>query len=390
MRLDRRLERWRAADLVSADQAAAIRAFEAAHGTSATLWVVWGLLAAGGVAMAVGVIAIVAANWKEIPDAVKLAACGLLMLGTLAGAWRASRSAHTWPRDLFLLLHALLPLAMIGLVAQIYHLTGPAWRTMLLCAALALPVVALASRSLHTDLLLGYLVIGVASLVDDVEWLRRIFVTSRVGGWHLAVTGGLVAMLLARVLAGRGAAGPAAALGRWGVALVGVPLAAFGFFGWAWLLPARGERHGYVALAVLLAVGAPVLRRLLGPRPSRAAAVAALLAAALLALPVFLPVMEWRQAESGWPGTWPLWAMFVLFCAFAAALALAAASAGNRRWISVATFALAVRVVVFYLDVWADLMGTGVSLVATGLVICGVAVGWWRVNRALLATGTAS
>src|ERR687891_2495801 len=129
MRLDRKLEAWQAAGVLGPHQVEAIRAYEREQGDSASRWVVWALAAAGGLAVAVGLIAVVAANWEEIPDAVKLVAMGAAMLAALYDAARRYGREPTWPFDLLLLVHAPLPLAMIGLVAQIYHLSGPPWRT---------------------------------------------------------------------------------------------------------------------------------------------------------------------------------------------------------------------------------------------------------------------
>jgi hypothetical protein len=380
MRLDRKLDLWRNRGLLTEEQAAAIRAFEEARAGGPLGWVVWGLAAAGGVTVVVGVVAIVAANWKDVPEGAKLAAVGTLLLASLAGAWRTSGLRNTWPRDLCLLLHALLPLAMIGLIAQVYHLSGPPWRTFALCGALALPGVVLGARSLLTDVVLAYVVLAAGFAVGEVGWLRRVFYEAPFGWGLLSATGGLVLLALGRTAAGRGAAAPAAALRRWGVALLAVPLVATAVE-WRWGRATGAWDVGPVA--ILLAVGVPVAWRLASPDRNRPALAAAALGGALLAATALLPGRLDRDAG--------IWLGFLLFCAFGVALAMAAARAGRRRWVTAATLAIAARVVVLYLVLARDLMTTGIGLVGSGLVICAVAWGWWRLNRVLrLPVGAAA
>lgn len=372
MRLDRKLDAWREAGLLTAEQAEAIRAHERERSESTSRWAVWALAAAGGLAVAAGVVAVVAANWEEIPDAAKLAAVFAAMLATLYGAARRYGREPSWPFDLLLLVHALLPPAMIGLVAQIYHLSGPPWRTFALCAALALPGAVLSRRGLLTDVALAYAVVAVGSAIEDVAWLRR-WLEPGYRLLYLPVVAGLWTLAAARPLARRGARGPAAALRRWAVALIGVPLVvAVGI----WHVEAAARPDPDLAGSALWVVAGVVPGAwLLGRRPDVSRLAAGVLGGAYLAA---LPL-----AVDGLGATARQFLGFGLFCAFAAALAIAAARAGSRRWVTAATLALAIRAVVFYLELARDLMSTGLGLITTGVVICGVAYGWWRVHRAL-------
>src|SRR5690348_5279582 len=83
MRLRQKLDRWTEAGLISGDQAAAILRAETAEADRGGSWVVWALASVGGLAVVGGVISLVAANWDDIPDKVKLAG-GLTALLALA------------------------------------------------------------------------------------------------------------------------------------------------------------------------------------------------------------------------------------------------------------------------------------------------------------------
>ncbi len=374
MRLDRKLDAWQAAGLLGPDEAAGIRAYEAARASGAGTWVVFALGAAAGLAVVVGLVAIAAANWDEVPDWLKLAGVGGLLLGSLILAWRASAWRTTWPYDLALLAHTLLVPAMIGVTAQVYHLSGPPWRTLLVCAVLALPAAAMATRSLVTDVFLGYTVAAVFVAAGDVDWLEAWL--GRGFGWgYLAVTLGALALAAERVTCERRAA-QAPALARWGVGLLAVAVVvAAESWGRSWF---SSEPWPAGPFALALSVGGAVAAWRLYPWRDRPAAVtAAVLGAAFLA---GVPGVHWGVDETA-----ARFAGLGLFCAFCVALAMAAAQAGSRRWVTAATLAIAVRVVVFYLELSGSLMSTGVGLVVTGLVIGGVAFAWWRVTRAIRA-----
>src|ERR1700716_137168 len=131
MKLQKKLAAWSEAKLISPEQARAIAEYESRRGGAGT-WIVFALGAVGGLAVVAGLISLIAANWDEISPALKLAATFALLAGSLAAAHRLSRGGRTLASDLFLIAHAGLVLAMIGLVAQVYNLSGAPWRALAL------------------------------------------------------------------------------------------------------------------------------------------------------------------------------------------------------------------------------------------------------------------
>jgi uncharacterized membrane protein len=77
MALSRRLAAWVREGLIDADTAQRIEAYEATHRRPTALYALVGL---GALAIGMGLIAIVGANWDEIPAYLKLVS-GLVAIG---------------------------------------------------------------------------------------------------------------------------------------------------------------------------------------------------------------------------------------------------------------------------------------------------------------------
>ncbi|MEY2935610.1 MAG: hypothetical protein RL033_6359, partial [Pseudomonadota bacterium] len=95
MALERQLARWLSAGLISSDQVARIRRFEAEQSRPTLLYAVSTL---AGVAIAIGIVSVIAANWDAIPGRAKIG----LDLSVIAGlsyafVWR-ERSGARWLR----------------------------------------------------------------------------------------------------------------------------------------------------------------------------------------------------------------------------------------------------------------------------------------------------
>src|SRR3954470_9294956 len=160
MKLGRKLAEWQQANLITAEQARGIVAFQGERSRLAN-WIVLALGAVGALGVVTGIISLIAANWDGIPPAVKLAGALAMLLGTLAAAFLFSREEKTLASDLLLAGHAGLVLAMIGLVGQVYHLSGAPWRALALAAAMAIPAALIARHSVLSDIVIGY---GLAAL----------------------------------------------------------------------------------------------------------------------------------------------------------------------------------------------------------------------------------
>jgi hypothetical protein len=374
--LRRKLEAWRKAGLLDVEQAARLARYEDQHSGGAQR-VVWGISAVGGLAIAGGIISVVAAHWDNIPELLKLLACGALLLGSLGGAWFTARLGSSWPRDLFLLFHGGMVLAAVGLVAQIYHLHSHPWRALALCAIFALPAAAIAVHGLLTDAAIAYVTLSMGFFLSERGWFDHCYRDFGVG--FLEASLGLAFLLGAQFIQPLRSTA-AAALRRWGVGLMGVvAIAACVLWNTHPSWPRSTDPRGYGPMGVF-AVAALVCAgwEMVGHKPGRNAR---LLALALLGALLAGAALTYSD---GALGQMPRqFVGFGLFCALCATLAVAAASAGSRFGTNLATLALAGRILALYFELAKDLMTTGVGLIVTGGVCLGIAYGWWRFRSLL-------
>jgi hypothetical protein len=114
-----------------------------------------------------------------------------------------------------------------------------------------------------------------------------------------------------------------------------------------------------------------------------ALAVAALALASLIFGAAFTAVESHKAWLHESPNAGIRFLGFALFCIAGAAFAISAAQAGSRRLTNLFTLAIAVRIVVLFLEVLKTLALTGLGLLLTGAVFCGVAWTWWKLRGAL-------
>src|SRR5215831_3442098 len=218
MRLESRLGVWAEKGLISSDQAHAIREFEESERRTSRHWTAWALAALGGLAILTGVIAVVSSHWDEIPDAVKLATAFVLLMSTLAGALRLSKTRATWVRDLLLFLHDGLVLATIGLVAQIFHISGAPWRPFAITAAFSLPAAIIAGSSLLMDV---FIILGLTAV------LMRLSEVNALVWWNtqMVLFAAALVLVLSWEAVRRFGLPLVNALKRWGAILIAVAVA---------------------------------------------------------------------------------------------------------------------------------------------------------------------
>lgn len=119
--IHKKLRQWAAAGLVSAEQHAAIAAFEKSRQQGRFGRGVIGLAL---FAIVVGVLSLVAANWLSIPGAVKIIVHLAINIGLAGLVWRAARHGQAMLREGALLVLGGLTLTLIALIGQVFQLGG--------------------------------------------------------------------------------------------------------------------------------------------------------------------------------------------------------------------------------------------------------------------------
>lgn len=375
MRLNAQLQRWRSAEVIDDATARRIEAYEASRRGFRFSTGMFGL---GALAMVLGAVAIVASNWDAIPAAVKLLAHAVLNLGLAVGALQATRRDRPVAREILLFLLAGATLTFIALIGQIYQTGAPLWQALLLWLAIVSPFVFFLARSKIT---IGCWIVAFwVTLGTAAETIEH-----RLGPMHLDVAFyALVPFVMM-------------AIGGWVALRVRWPV---------W--PAMLAIGGYF-LVTIAASGAQIAwvdANTLGLDAHRAQLNVAFLATlvaslALLALGSARFIEPASREESFFPlvsvligfaplliphGAWPVVGAGV-FMAYWAIVGWTGLQAGYRSLLNLAIIIIALRLVIVYVEVFGDLLSTGVGLIVSGALLIAVV---WATGKLIRGLGKAA
>ncbi|MEE4350617.1 MAG: DUF2157 domain-containing protein [Pacificimonas sp.] len=363
MGMEDRIELWERAGVIDTAAAARIRAFEAER--ARPLWL-WSIAALGGLAIALGIVALIAANWATIPDGLKLAVHMALLIGAGALVWRARQQDQLWTGEIALIVFTALIVGGLGLQAQIYQLTGDIWRLFATWLVLAAPTLLLAGRTRVS----GYLLAGVASLavVSAAMAMDGSVATERlVQGLAAATPWILVAVSSLRADPfGQG-------LRKAGLAAL-LLFASFIHLTWAGEISSTDASRNLIRLLpVGLAVAAAIFglhrRPVFGP----ALALPLLLGTAIaVALATVVPHPD---------AIIPRFIGALIFAAMWIWIAIAAARADWSGLYRLAVAALAIRLFLVYFELFGSQATTGLGLIVAGFLLIGLAWGTRRLFR---------
>ncbi|WP_061248424.1 DUF2157 domain-containing protein [Leptospira alstonii] len=167
MRLEQKLKRWVEAGLIRSEQSDAIRNFE---GTRKTPYLYYSFIILGVIVIGIGVIAIIAANWEEIQDSLKLGTglAALLLVAGLAFWKRENPNLLT----VLIVLNSILILGMIGLVSQVYNLEGKYYEAaQLWCVLTFLFLIATDSKTFLHLWIVGFQIFITGWISDQIDHL---------------------------------------------------------------------------------------------------------------------------------------------------------------------------------------------------------------------------
>lgn len=361
----RKLRDWQDAGLIDAATVERIRAYEDSHARPLALWAVIGIAA---LAIGLGLISIVAANWEAIPGTVRLGIHFALIALAAGALWRlgpALAAEKPWAHEAAIFVFGALGLTFMGHLGQVYQTSALLWEPVGLWLLLFAPL--LMSRGLSwlsALMLMGGLVFAVWNYAMN---------TAPGHGANDHVT-------MARI----------AAVLSWPVLMAGLA---------AWMR-ARGARDAFwrrvaqlamayaVAMASLAAIiaGTDDLRH----GPDSSVAITGGLVVLAIGLVAALLVRRWRRSASGTSealilcgaAAMPLAAYLLsgsqligglLFLLFWTGIAAAALRASWRGVFQLAVAVIAIRLIILSFELASDLLTSGAGLIASGLLILGVA-----------------
>jgi uncharacterized membrane protein len=373
------VRRWRKAGLVDDDLARRITDWEVAHRRPVILWAIAGT---GALAMALGVMAIVGANWESIPAWLKLA-LDLGLNGACAIAvfvfWRQQRP---WLREIAALLLFGLVLSGIALIGQVYQLQSAPWRALVLWLALCTPFLALTALTRLTGTIWAIAAVTTLFVAGDPihDLLARISVLpTRRQYWEsgllFTVMGYLAACAMIVLASLRrlwpGARGQADLLMRLAIAgLIATCSLAMAF---AWREAGDGGPLGPIVAAAIATLAAAVALWSTHAESERR------ILLALLAVSVAVWIVA--LLVSGFSGKQADLVRAVLFIAYWGTIGAMAARAGARALFGLAFSMIGLRLLVLYFEAIGGLTATGLGLIGGGVLCLALAAIGWRLMR---------
>lgn len=172
-RLEKSLKEWLSHGFISEAQADLIRNHERTKPESS--WVLSGLLTLGAIIIGIGIISLIAANWIEIPNAIKLGGDFVILAGlawlTLC-SWESQKLIQF---DVLLLFFIVFCLASIGLISQVFHSDGKLYQALMFWSFITLPAAAMARKWLVPFFWLGAFLAAIACTALDSPVLEPIF-----------------------------------------------------------------------------------------------------------------------------------------------------------------------------------------------------------------------
>ncbi|MEY4640342.1 MAG: hypothetical protein RLZZ227_336 [Pseudomonadota bacterium] len=360
MRLDNKLARWQEAGLLQAEQRSAILAYEQQHALG------WqgGLAVLGVLAIVIGVLAIIAANWQIMPPWLKLGAH--LLLNTLLALGVLRQWQRPVVAQLCLLAWYGLTLTCIGLMGQVFHLAGSTAGALLLWTLLSSAAVIAVGNS-KLVLLPWALGTLVTLFFVYAEYLSPRLGSDLLLPWLLfgAMLPAIFAMLAARLP--RPQWQPLNQQALWLAGLL--PILTAGIVCQLWYFDeARAVVAAPSVLVATLAVAALAVALVCNSRiavPEWLDSVGnfrlLLLGACVL---ITLPFL-WSGIESEWIAAFSFISLWLL-------LGWLGHRTRSQRLVSLAIGIIALRIFIIYLEVFGSLLQTGFGLIFSGALLLGL------------------
>ncbi len=361
MSLDRDLDDWQAAGLISAEQARAIRAYE---GETRRPYATWAVIGVGLLALALGLVLIVAANWDRIPASLKLGVHFAVTAVAAIAVWDGVVRQRRWQAEGALFLLGALVLSGLALQGQVYQLIAPIWQMLGWWVLLMTPAILLLGRTRLLAKTLGLMLL----------WLALTFPMDDHGAWQQQAIGLAAAypfLLLALSLNYDARPAFQASLRELGLGalLVGASLT---HLVWASSISQRQVQDALDMLPIPLAAAA-ILLFLLSRKPKGGERAVLSTAVVTAFISGAMPLVTLHG--EGWH-----WRFFgaLVFAAMWGAVAQAAYAAGWRLLFGLCMGALAVRLFIIYFELFGSLAMTGAGLIVAGVLIIGLALTWRR------------
>ncbi len=372
MNLQQKLDNWRQAGLLEPKQVEAILQYE--NNAAKNNFALYGFVGLGASVFILGIISIIAANWNEISSETKLTTYFILQF-SLGIAYLKIPATRDLLKETFLYLFALSFLGGIGLISQIFQLSGAFWKPFAFWLLLSIGTVFAAQKRLLVHLW------WIIFLVTFPFALKDMLVLNKFLELNLAC---LIVIFLIVALGLRGAH----ILLKLPVAFTELALK-YGFSALLLLASFCGTELWYgrsvsinsslifatilMYLVAFLAYLSMENRLPLLNRNLKKAIICLFVTICLFnSLPIFSHYFYGKiGAASCFVVLW--------FCA-----AWVCALLPSKRLYNLATIIIMCRFIAIYIEVFGNLLNTGIGLIISGLALLCIALVWHRYRQVLL------
>jgi len=177
VKFERMTNRWVREGIISSEQAERLIRFEQTSNKARWSRIsLYGFVILGSCVMSIGIISLIAANWEDIPEAIKLSAAFLALAVVGTGIYWAQDRDRKIAYDVLSAIFVLWSLATIGLIAQIFHTGGKLYQALLFWLIITAPLAYLGKRMFLSSLwTVGLLFTFFAWILDDDSWWAKHF-----------------------------------------------------------------------------------------------------------------------------------------------------------------------------------------------------------------------
>lgn len=168
-----KLNDWVAKGLISKQQADQIMFYEDQQPQKS--WMLIGFMILGAITLCLGIVSLIAANWQNIPNNIKLITNFTVLTILAVMIFMSYRSKNILRFDLLLLSFILLCLASIGLIGQVFHTTSESYIVALFWSAITFVAITTTQRTLIWIIWLTALIYGVFYGATDTKLIYELF-----------------------------------------------------------------------------------------------------------------------------------------------------------------------------------------------------------------------
>lgn len=171
MNLLKKVSAWQQEQIITPAQGEAIIAFENKSGKP---YLSWSLLSLAFFCIALGIVSVISTNWQEIPATIKLFFDFIFLISLAFGIFNMFRQGREYWFEGLLLLFALMILASIGLIAQVYQIQPVGLQGYLLWSVLVFPLVLLSKKIILPLIWLPVFMVSLIDFFDQIPFFARI------------------------------------------------------------------------------------------------------------------------------------------------------------------------------------------------------------------------